>query len=164
MLILRRIIHALELNIDLYALLTLVRLISHAYFSRSRMGNIHGWGGPIPDSWMKQQVALQHKILSQMTALDMIPVTPVFAGHVPQNFNRWTKTWNTICNLGICVIFQEMLTIYLNWRLVCEVQINQGVNFFFNINSEGYNYGNTSKPLTYGNEIFTERYFWYYSL
>jgi len=47
------------------------------------MGNIHGWGGPLPDSWKQNQLALQHKILQRMRSLGMIPVLPGFAGHVP---------------------------------------------------------------------------------
>jgi len=52
-------------------------------YCRARMGNIHGWGGPLPQSWIDNQLALQHKILDRMRALGMIPVLPGFAGHVP---------------------------------------------------------------------------------
>jgi len=52
------------------------------------MGNMHGWGGPLPDSWRTLQVALQHKILSRMRALGMIPVLPAFAGYVPDAIRR----------------------------------------------------------------------------
>ena len=55
---------------------------------RGRMGNIRGWGGPLPDSWYTGQLALQHKILARMRALGMIPVLPAFAGHVPDGIQR----------------------------------------------------------------------------
>ena len=52
------------------------------------MGNMHGWGGPLPDSWHVQQVALQHKILARMRAFGMLPVLPAFAGYVPDKITR----------------------------------------------------------------------------
>lgn len=48
------------------------------------MGNMHGWGGPITQNWIDDQLILQHKILDRMRALGMIPVLPGFAGHVPE--------------------------------------------------------------------------------
>ena len=47
------------------------------------MGNLEGWGGPISDDYLKQQVTLQKKILTRMKALDMQPVLPGFYGMVP---------------------------------------------------------------------------------
>lgn len=47
------------------------------------MGNLKGFGGPLPDSWKNSQLVLQHKILQRMRSLGMIPVLPGFAGHVP---------------------------------------------------------------------------------
>jgi len=52
------------------------------------MGNMHGWGGPLPDSWHSQQVVLQHKILARMRVLGMTPVLPAFAGYVPDAIVR----------------------------------------------------------------------------
>ncbi|XP_030852816.1 alpha-N-acetylglucosaminidase [Strongylocentrotus purpuratus] len=57
-----------------------------AFLAWARMGNIDGWGGPIPQSWHTNQLALQHKILKRMRELGMIPVLPAFAGHVPKSF------------------------------------------------------------------------------
>ena len=53
------------------------------------MGNMHGWGGPLPQNWHNQQVALQHQILKRMRELGITPVLPAFAGHVPENFTRF---------------------------------------------------------------------------
>jgi len=53
------------------------------------MGNMHGWGGPLPQSWIAGQLALQHQILKRQRQLGMIPVLPGFAGHVPINISRY---------------------------------------------------------------------------
>jgi len=49
---------------------------------------MHGWGGPLPDSWHIHQVALQHKILARMRAFGMVPIVPAFAGYVPDAITR----------------------------------------------------------------------------
>ena len=55
---------------------------------RSRMGNINGWGGPLPQGWILRKLVLQHKILQRMRDFGMIPVLPGFSGHVPQAITR----------------------------------------------------------------------------
>jgi alpha-N-acetylglucosaminidase len=57
-----------------------------AYFGWFWMGNIDGWGGPLPDSWMKRSKELQLKILKRERELGMKPVLPAFTGHVPAAF------------------------------------------------------------------------------
>jgi len=52
------------------------------------MGNMHGWGGPLPDSWHTGQLALQRQILARMRSLGMLPVLPAFAGYVPDAVSR----------------------------------------------------------------------------
>ena len=47
------------------------------------MNNLEGWGGPNPDSWYKQQMALQHKILKRMREFGIEPVFPGYAGMIP---------------------------------------------------------------------------------
>jgi len=54
-----------------------------AYFSWFWMGNLDGWGGPLPLSWMKSHKDLQLKILQRERELGMTPVLPAFTGHVP---------------------------------------------------------------------------------
>ncbi|WP_153795803.1 alpha-N-acetylglucosaminidase [Foetidibacter luteolus] len=54
-----------------------------AYFAWFWMGNIDGWGGPLPLSWMESHYKLQKKILQRQRALGMKPVLPAFTGHVP---------------------------------------------------------------------------------
>jgi len=59
-----------------------------AYFSWFWMGNLDGWGGPLPLHWMEQQAALQKKILARERELGMKPVLPAFTGHVPAAFRK----------------------------------------------------------------------------
>ncbi|KAL0335697.1 UNVERIFIED_CONTAM: Alpha-N-acetylglucosaminidase [Sesamum radiatum] len=54
-----------------------------AFLAWSRMGNLHGWGGPLPQSWLDQQLILQKKILARMYEFGMNPVLPAFSGNVP---------------------------------------------------------------------------------
>ncbi|KAI4336090.1 hypothetical protein L6164_014662 [Bauhinia variegata] len=54
-----------------------------AFLAWSRMGNLHGWGGPLPQSWFDRQLILQKKILARMYELGMTPVLPAFSGNVP---------------------------------------------------------------------------------
>lgn len=55
-----------------------------SYFSWFWMGNLDGWGGPLPLSWMQSHFALQKKILQRQRELGMKPVLPAFTGHIPQ--------------------------------------------------------------------------------
>ncbi|XP_067677371.1 alpha-N-acetylglucosaminidase-like isoform X2 [Haliotis asinina] len=59
-----------------------------AFLAWARMGNIHGWGGPLPQTWIDGQLILQHKILKRMRSLGITPVLPGFAGHVPAAITR----------------------------------------------------------------------------
>lgn len=57
-----------------------------AYLPWHRMGNLNGWDGHLTDSWHKQQLQLQHKIIDRMRELGIKPVIPTFAGFVPKAF------------------------------------------------------------------------------
>ncbi|KAK4493383.1 hypothetical protein RD792_017717 [Penstemon davidsonii] len=59
-----------------------------AFLAWSRMGNLHGWGGPLPQSWLDQQLTLQKKILGRMYEFGMTPVLPAFSGNVPAALQR----------------------------------------------------------------------------
>jgi alpha-N-acetylglucosaminidase len=59
-----------------------------AYFSWFWMGNLDGWGGPLPVSWMKSHKALQEQIIRRERELGMAPVLPAFTGHVPAAFKK----------------------------------------------------------------------------
>ena len=54
-----------------------------AYLPWHRMANIDAWCGPLPKEWLEGQTALQQRIVERERALNMRPVLPAFAGHVP---------------------------------------------------------------------------------
>eukprot|EP01060_Flectonema_neradi_P039272 TRINITY_DN857_c3_g1_i1.p1 TRINITY_DN857_c3_g1~~TRINITY_DN857_c3_g1_i1.p1 ORF type:complete len:723 (+),score=163.84 TRINITY_DN857_c3_g1_i1:77-2245(+) len=55
-----------------------------AFFAWQRMGNIKGWGGPLPQDFINERMQLQIKTLARMRSLGMTPVLPAFAGHIPE--------------------------------------------------------------------------------
>lgn len=57
-----------------------------AYFNWFWMGNLDGWGGPLPQSFIDGQQHLQKQILERERSLGMTPVLPAFTGHVPPAF------------------------------------------------------------------------------
>jgi len=60
-----------------------------AYFSWFWMGNLDGWGGPLPVSWMESHRDLQQKILKRERELGMKPILQSFTGHVPASFTKY---------------------------------------------------------------------------
>ncbi|KAK3038800.1 hypothetical protein RJ639_027387, partial [Escallonia herrerae] len=70
-----------------------------AFLAWARMGNLHGWGGPLSQNWLDQQLVLQKQILSRMIELGMTPVLPSFAGNVPAALKKIYPTAN-ITRLG----------------------------------------------------------------
>ncbi|MDP9081452.1 MAG: alpha-N-acetylglucosaminidase [Bacteroidota bacterium] len=50
-----------------------------------RMGNLDRWLGPLPQSFIDGQFALQKQILQRERSLGMKPILPAFAGHVPKD-------------------------------------------------------------------------------
>jgi len=59
-----------------------------AYFGWFWMGNLDGWGGPLPMSWMTSHRDLQQQILKRERELGMKPVLQSFTGHVPSAFKQ----------------------------------------------------------------------------
>ncbi|XP_040392642.1 alpha-N-acetylglucosaminidase [Cygnus olor] len=59
-----------------------------AFLAWNRLGNLHGWAGPLPRAWHLKQLYLQYRIVERMRSLGMITVLPAFAGHVPQGVLR----------------------------------------------------------------------------
>ncbi|GAB3904218.1 alpha-N-acetylglucosaminidase [Mucilaginibacter boryungensis] len=57
-----------------------------AYFNWFWMGNLDGWGGPLPQSFMDSQEVLEKQILKRERELGMTPILPAFTGHVPPAF------------------------------------------------------------------------------
>ncbi len=62
--------------------------VAPAHLPWQRMGNISGIDSPLNDDWHKQQIQLQHRILTRMRKLGMKPICPGFAGFVPQTIKR----------------------------------------------------------------------------
>ncbi len=60
-----------------------------AYFSWFWMGNLDGWGGPLPVSWMESHRDLQQKIVQRERQLGMKPILQSFTGHVPASFQKY---------------------------------------------------------------------------
>lgn len=59
-----------------------------AFLPWHRMGNVNKHDGPLSDSYLKQSIALEKKILRRMLTLGMVPVAPAFAGFVPGAFAK----------------------------------------------------------------------------
>lgn len=57
-----------------------------AHLPWHRMANLDGFGGPLPMSWIEGQKDLQQRIVARERELNMTPVLPAFAGHVPKWF------------------------------------------------------------------------------
>ena len=57
--------------------------VGPAHLPWQRMCNLDRWEGPLPQGWIDGQAELQKKILKRERALNMKPVLPAFAGHVP---------------------------------------------------------------------------------
>ncbi|GMH42712.1 hypothetical protein BSKO_10631 [Bryopsis sp. KO-2023] len=57
-----------------------------AFLSWGRMGNIQGYMGPLPRSYIDGQAALQRKIVNRMRVFGITPVFPGFAGFLPRKF------------------------------------------------------------------------------
>ena len=55
-----------------------------AHLPWHRMGNLDGFLGPLPQSYINDQFELQEKILKRERSFGMTPVLPAFAGHVPK--------------------------------------------------------------------------------
>ena len=57
--------------------------VGPGYLPFGWMGCIDAWGGPLPQSWIDQHLALQKKIVARERELGMTPVLQGFTGHVP---------------------------------------------------------------------------------
>ncbi|OQP60567.1 hypothetical protein A3860_32650 [Niastella vici] len=62
-----------------------------AYNAWWLMGNIEGWGGPMPQSQIDSRKVLVQKMIARMQVLGIEPVMPGFYGMVPHNFNSKTR-------------------------------------------------------------------------
>ena len=58
------------------------------YLPWHRMANIDSWNGPLPKEWLDDQLELQKQIVKRERELNMKPVLPAFAGHVPKELKQ----------------------------------------------------------------------------
>ncbi|KAA8483139.1 alpha-N-acetylglucosaminidase [Arcticibacter tournemirensis] len=89
-----------------------------AYFNWFYMGNIDGWGGPLPQSQMQAHEVLQKKILERERSFGMTPILPAFTGHVPPAFkDRFPKAklkktnWTTFPSVYILDPDDDLFTV-----------------------------------------------------
>ena len=66
-------------------------LTGPAYNAWWLMGNIEGWGGPMPQSQIDSRKELVQKMLERMGSLGIQPVMPCFFGMVPSTLKNKTK-------------------------------------------------------------------------
>ncbi|SFD02168.1 alpha-N-acetylglucosaminidase [Chitinophaga sp. CF118] len=62
-----------------------------AYNAWWLMGNIQGWGGPMPQKEIDSRKALVQKMIARMHLLGIEPVMPAFYGMVPSTLKNKTK-------------------------------------------------------------------------
>ncbi|XP_052092160.1 alpha-N-acetylglucosaminidase-like isoform X1 [Mytilus californianus] len=117
-----------------------------AFQAWSRMGNMRGWGGPVTQTWLNDQLILQHKILDRMRALGMIPVLPGFAGHVPEALSRlyplanisrlydWADFNDTFCCTYL-LDFGDPLFKEIGVSFIKEMEYEFGVDHIYNVDS-----------------------------
>ena len=65
-----------------------------AFLAWNRMSNLRAWAGPLPQSWIVQQFALQKKLLARYQELGIEPVLPAFNGVVPGEMQALFPTAN----------------------------------------------------------------------
>jgi alpha-N-acetylglucosaminidase len=59
-----------------------------AHLPWHRMCNVDGWQSPLPMSWLNSQKELQKLIVARERELNMKPILPAFAGHIPAALKR----------------------------------------------------------------------------
>jgi len=91
-----------------------------AHLPWHRMQNIDRWFGPLPQSWLSGQLELQKKITARERELDMKPVLPAFAGHVPRELARLypdapltqLEAWSGYSDEYACTFLDPMSDLY----------------------------------------------------
>ncbi|MBO4593653.1 MAG: alpha-N-acetylglucosaminidase [Bacteroidaceae bacterium] len=85
-----------------------------AHLPWQRMINIDRWQGPLPQSWIDGQVELQKRILSRERELNMTPVLPAFAGHIPAELEQTVPGIRTSRVGSWCHFGEQYRCTYLN--------------------------------------------------
>ncbi|TKG93883.1 alpha-N-acetylglucosaminidase [Puteibacter caeruleilacunae] len=129
------------------------------------MGNLEGWGGPLSDEYIEQQVVLQRKILTRMKELGMQPVLPGFFGMVPTTLKKkypnadirdqglWAGGFQRPAFLSPTDdLFMEISGIYYEElkKLYGEVEYFSGDPFHEGGHTQGINLPEAGKNIVYG--------------
>lgn len=123
-----------------------------AFFNWFWMGNLDGWGGPLPQSFIDAHEVLQKFILGRERSLGMTPVLPAFTGHVPPSFGtrfpeaRVDKTeWIDYPAVSLLSPADSMFSVIAGMFL--EEEINTyGTNHFYTADTFNENLPPTSDP------------------
>lgn len=110
-----------------------------AFLAWLRMGNVHGWGGPLHKSWHDQQKKNQDLVVDYMFQLGMVPILPAFNGHVPKAFEKLfpnttfhqVETWNKFGSDYCCNLFidpQEPLFKKVGKMFLREITVGSGTD------------------------------------
>ncbi len=98
-----------------------------------RMGNMSGLDGAPTPEWHEAQIALQHKILDKMRALDMKPVYQGFAGFVPKamkthypEINLTTTKWSGFENYMLSPLDSLFFEIQQRFIAAWEEEFGKG--------------------------------------
>lgn len=104
-----------------------------AYNAWWLMGNIEGWGGPMPQSQIDSRKKLVQKMLKRMKSLGIEPLMPGFYGMVPSNLKNKSKahiipqgTWGAFTRPDILdpmdPEFDRVAAIFMTKPAVCTVR------------------------------------------
>ena len=85
-----------------------------AHLPWQRMINIDRWQGPLPQSWIDGQAKLQKQILRRERELNMRPVLPAFAGHIPSDLEQTVPGIRTSKVVRWCKFDEKYRCTYLN--------------------------------------------------
>ncbi|XP_034836377.1 alpha-N-acetylglucosaminidase [Maniola hyperantus] len=113
-----------------------------AFLAWLRMGNVHGWGGPLHKAWHEQQKKNQDAVVDLMFQLGMIPIFPAFNGHVPKAFERLfpnttfhqVETWNRFNSDYCCNLFvdpKEPLFKTIGTMFLREITVETGTSHIY---------------------------------
>jgi alpha-N-acetylglucosaminidase len=91
-----------------------------AYLPWQRMCNLDVWDGPLPKEWLSSQAKLQQQILARERELNMRPILPAFAGHIPAALLRLypklkatrVSEWGGFADKYRCTFLNPMDSLY----------------------------------------------------
>ena len=106
-----------------------------AFMAWYRMGNINGWGGPLPNEWIDYEHDLQLKILERMRDYGMTPVLSMFSGYVPDTFTKHFPDANVTMGSDWAGFDIKYRTYMLE---VTDPQFNKIAKRFIEIQTETY--------------------------